>query len=116
MTVFDNTPPSLTCAANQTALAGTGCQAPVPNFVVSAGDNCGGVTVTQTPAAGTLVGPGVYPVHVSVTDSSGNSTTCDKTFTVTNDPPIATNVTGPSGPIVEGGSASVTVTDWPAAV
>ncbi|MFL6277377.1 MAG: HYR domain-containing protein, partial [Blastocatellia bacterium] len=110
VTVFDNTPPSLTCAPDQTALAGTGCQAQVPNFVVSAGDNCGGVTVTQTPAAGTVVGPGVYPVHVSVTDSSGNTTTCDKTFTVTNDPPIATNVTGPSGPIAEGSSASVTVT------
>jgi hypothetical protein len=108
VTVFDNTPPVLTCAPDQTVLAGTGCQAQVPNFVVSASDNCGSFTATQTPAAGTIVGPGTYAIHVSVTDSSGNSTTCDKTFTVTNDPPVVVNVTGPSGPIPLGTSASVT--------
>jgi len=62
LTVADDTDPVITtCAPDQTASADASCQASVPDFTggVVASDNCG-VTVSQDPAAGTLVGPGAH--------------------------------------------------------
>jgi hypothetical protein len=85
VTVSDTTPPTVTCPANSSASADASCQAAVPNYAAAAttSDNCGGaVTVTQSPAAGTLVGLGPHTVTVTATDGSGNSSTCTTTFTV----------------------------------
>jgi HYR domain len=85
VTVSDTTPPTVTCPADSSASADASCQAAVPNYAAAAttSDNCGGaVTVTQSPAAGTLVGLGPHPVTVTATDGSGNSSTCTTTFTV----------------------------------
>src|SRR5262249_38507720 len=43
---------------------------------VIATDNCGGVTVTQTPAAGTAVAVGDTTVTLHVKDTSNNEVTC----------------------------------------
>src|SRR5206468_10353595 len=40
------------------------------------------ITVTQTPAAGALVGLGVHTITVTATDAAGNSDSCSTTFTV----------------------------------
>jgi hypothetical protein len=94
ITVIDNTPPTITaCATAQSALANNSCQAVVPNFTsgVTAADNCGGVSITQSPAAGTLVGLGATTVTLTVKDGAGNSSACTTTFTVTdNTPPTLT--------------------------
>src|SRR5207253_7513683 len=88
-TVNDNEPPAITCPAATSASADANCQAPVPD--VSSGattsDNCGSVTVTQSPAAGTIVGQGQHTITLTATDSSGNTSTCTTTFTVNDTTP-----------------------------
>ena len=49
---------------------------------VVATDNNGGVTITQSPSAGTLVGFGNHLVTLTVTDAANNQTNCQATITV----------------------------------
>jgi uncharacterized repeat protein (TIGR01451 family) len=83
VTVIDNTPPTLTvpAATNTTA---SSCQAAIPNVVTgsTAGDNCGTVTISQNPTAGTSVGLGTHTITVTAIDGHGNSTSATTTFTV----------------------------------
>src|SRR5207302_633889 len=63
------------------------CQAAVPNVLsgVTASGNCGGtnsITLSQSPAPGTLVGLGTHTITVTATDEAGNSARCTTTFTV----------------------------------
>src|SRR5438067_5360932 len=92
-TAVDNTLPSVSCPMSSTASADSNCQARVPNVLtgVSASDNCGPVTLSQNPAAGTLVGLGTTTITVTAMDASHNSSTCATTFTVSdNTPPTIT--------------------------
>ncbi|HEX6047069.1 MAG TPA: DNA/RNA non-specific endonuclease [Pyrinomonadaceae bacterium] len=83
VTVIDDTAPALTAPAPTTVapLSGT---ATIPNVVAGAtsSDNCGAVTVTQSPLAGTVVGLGTHTITLTATDSAGNTTTATTTFTV----------------------------------
>jgi len=84
-TVSDATAPVIaTCAANQTVEAGANCAALIPDVTagVVANDNCGNVTVTQSPAAGAVAAFGANTVTITATDAAGNSTTCTATITV----------------------------------
>ncbi|MBK7876546.1 MAG: HYR domain-containing protein [Planctomycetes bacterium] len=84
-TVTDTTPPFITtCAPAQTASASGSCSALVPDFTATtvAGDNCGAVTLTQSPAAGTLAGLGVTSVTITATDGAGLTATCSSSLTV----------------------------------
>jgi hypothetical protein len=85
VTVFDDTAPSLTAPAPTTVspLSGT---AAIPNVVSGAtfSDNCGAVTVTQSPLAGTVVGIGTHTITLTATDSAGNTRTETTTFTFNN--------------------------------
>jgi uncharacterized repeat protein (TIGR01451 family) len=84
ITVIDTTAPSLTPAAPTTASADASCQVAIPDVTAgsTASDNCGTVTKTQSPAAGTLVTLGTYTITVTATDAAGNQTTGDTSFTV----------------------------------
>ena len=65
----------------------------IPNVVSgsTASDNCGAVTITQSPAAGTVVGLGPHSIAVTATDAAGNHTDKTVTFTVIdNTPPTIT--------------------------
>ena len=84
VTVVDNTAPTITAPAATSATAdGTG-HATIPNVVAetTASDNCGPVTVTQSPLAGTVVGPGAHTITITATDAAGNTSTATTTFTV----------------------------------
>jgi hypothetical protein len=85
ITVIDDTPPSLTVPADSSAFANSSCQAVIPDVVSgsAASDNCGSVTITQSPAAGTVVGIGAHAITVKATDAAGNQTDKTVTFTVT---------------------------------
>jgi hypothetical protein len=103
ITVNDTTAPTITtCPAAQSAFANGGCQAAVPNFTsgVVASDNCtpsGSLMITQSPAAGTMVGLGTHTITLTVKDACNNSSTCTTTFTVTdNTPPTITITTPPN--------------------
>jgi len=89
VTVVDNQPPNITCPAPSSASADANCQAAVPDMRSSAttSDNCGSVTVTQSPAPGTTVGLGPHAITLTATDSSGNSSSCTTTFTVNDTTP-----------------------------
>src|SRR5439155_10089230 len=83
------------------------CQAPVPDYSNAVTDNCAcassdasdscaghaRISVTQDPAAGTLVGFGPHTVHITANDGSsnndgaGNTSTKDVTFTVNDTTP-----------------------------
>ncbi|MBK7215430.1 MAG: SprB repeat-containing protein [Bacteroidales bacterium] len=88
-TVTDNTNPVIvTCAPAQSAFANASCQAAIPDFSanVTASDNCtasNALVITQSPVEGTPVSTGVTTVTITVTDAAGNSTTCNTSFTVT---------------------------------
>src|SRR5437763_16984130 len=49
----------------------------------SGGSSTDLITLSQSPAAGTLVGLGAHTITVTATDAAGNSATCTTTFTVT---------------------------------
>src|SRR5438067_8681093 len=87
-TVTDTSVPTVSCPAPTSASADGSCQAVVPNVLggVTASDSCSGtngITLVQSPAAGTLVGLGAHTITVTATDEAGNSATCTTTFTVT---------------------------------
>jgi uncharacterized repeat protein (TIGR01451 family) len=90
VTVNDTTAPTVTAPADSSASADANCQAPVPDYVSgsTASDNCdSSLTLTQSPAAGTLVGPGSHTVTVSTADDAGNPGSDTVVFTVNDTTP-----------------------------
>jgi hypothetical protein len=91
--VQDTTPPVLDCDClkqlAQPLLVTNGCPAYVPDlcqFTHCFRDNCCLASCAQSPAAGTPVGPGTYPILLTLTDCAGNtltSTNCRLDFVVT---------------------------------
>src|SRR2546423_5364782 len=68
-------------------IADGACQATVPDVLggVTASDSCSAtnaITLSQSPAAGTLLGLGTHTITETATDEAGNSATCTTTFTV----------------------------------
>ncbi|HRZ82041.1 MAG TPA: HYR domain-containing protein, partial [Candidatus Hydrogenedentes bacterium] len=91
VTVEDTADPVITsCAADQNIAADATCQAAIPDLTgaVAYTDDCA-VTVTQLPAAGTLVGLGDTVVTLRAEDASGNFAECTATVTVTDAAPAA---------------------------
>ena len=85
--VTDTTPPTVSCPGAITNSADANCQATIPSIIhqVMATDNCtasASLVVTQSPAAGTVVGCGQFPITVTVTDLAGNTNTCSTLFVV----------------------------------
>src|SRR5262249_57486280 len=77
---------SVSCPAGPSASADGTCQAAVPNVLggVTVSDNCSGaaqITVSQSPAAGTLVGLGPHTITVTAVDGANNSAGCTTTLT-----------------------------------
>src|SRR5262249_6250065 len=88
ITVSDVTPPNIG-ATDSTVSADANCQAAIPDYSGTVTDNCSSnISFSQTPAAGTMVGPGTYPVVITANDNSnnnggaGNASTKTVTFTV----------------------------------
>jgi probable HAF family extracellular repeat protein len=101
-TVIDTTPPVIVSVPGPTTVsANANCEGAVPNVVsqVVATDNCtpaNQLVITQSPAAGTLLGTGQHPITVTVKDASGNTATGTTSFTVTDTtPPVILSVPAP---------------------
>jgi extracellular elastinolytic metalloproteinase len=75
--------PEITCPANLTVQVNQGTQFSLPDYTgdATATDNCPNPAISQSPAAGTLVGPGDTTMTMTATDGAGNTVTC--TFIVT---------------------------------
>ncbi|MGH9802175.1 MAG: HYR domain-containing protein, partial [Blastocatellia bacterium] len=85
--VVDTTPPTINCPAEAVASADANCKAVVPDFIgkVKAFDACtsaDALIITQTPAAGTLVGIGATTITIAAKDAANNVSTCSTTFSV----------------------------------
>ena len=107
VTVVDNTPPTITAPASSSAYSDMNCQARIPNVLpqVSASDNCGTVTLSQSPTAGTLVGVAPHTITVTAKDVANNSKSAQTTFTVIAEPAFTISVAPNS--VSRGGSVTL---------
>jgi hypothetical protein len=82
VTKVDVTPPVITaCPPNQSINLNAGCQITVPNLTanMNGSDNCGTVSFTQVPAAGTIIASGhnqTLTVVITANDGNGNTAQC----------------------------------------
>jgi len=111
---MDTQPPTITCPANQTLALGATCSASLPNYtgLATTGDNCGVLSVTQSPAAGTTVsGAGNMTVMLTVTDVNNLTNTC--TFTVAKGDNTPPTITCPAAQILAlGANCSATLPNY----
>jgi hypothetical protein len=117
ITARDNTAPTFTAPPNTTiykdASCGYNADPSITGDVTNEADNCDttlNATYTDAVGAGICQGEQIITRTWSLTDDCGNTTTHTQTITAKdNTAPIITSVTGPTGPVAIGGSASVTV-------
>ncbi|MBI5857334.1 MAG: HYR domain-containing protein [Sphingobacteriales bacterium] len=113
VTVNDTQPPTITCPSNIIV-----CGSQAVSYSATASDNCPGVTVSYSPASGSVFPVGTTTVTATATDASGNTATC--TFTVTVNPiptvnPVPNQTVchnGASTPINFTGSVVNTIYQW----
>lgn len=87
VTMIDDMPPVLSCPGRVQISTDNTCHASVPDFstVVTVSDNTtatANLTFAQDLPVGQSVGPGSYPVKVTVSDASGNASDCSLIFRV----------------------------------
>jgi hypothetical protein len=82
-TIVDNTPPTATCSNQTITFNGQTSIALNANDLVTASDNCGTPSIQLSPSSINSAQVGqIVPVTVTVTDGSGNVTTCTASVTV----------------------------------
>lgn len=81
----DNDPPTITCPSPGPVDNGTNCDFTVPNYISGALvlDNCPNYTLSQNPAIGSTINPGMNDITITVVDAGGNSASCTFTLEVT---------------------------------
>lgn len=110
VTVVDGAGPTFTAPAPRSVNADASCnQVEVPDFTLGLdlADGCsplGELTVTQSPAPGTLVGVGPHTITITATDGSNNTTVRTTTFTVNDTTPPTLTLNGPAESTIECGS------------
>ncbi len=82
-------PVIISCVGDQTITSTAACTAEVPNYTLSveASDSCTAaeaLTITQSPAAGTVVNAGMTLITMTVKDACGNENQCTFNLTVLN--------------------------------
>lgn len=95
ITVVDTISPTITnCPNNITVVSALDdCGAQVAWKDVTVSDNCQVSSIVSTYNSGDYFGVGTWPVSITATDASGNTTTCEFTISVVdNTPPVFTNV------------------------
>jgi hypothetical protein len=108
--VVDTTAPVInSVTAPAQAQANSNCQASVPNVLggVSYSD-CSSVTLSQTPAAGTLVGVGQTTITITAKDAFNNSSTRTTAFTVNSVPSYAVSIAPAT--VKQGGQVALSTT------
>ena len=123
ISVTNTNPPLINvCAPAITNSANASCQAAVPDFTgaVQASANCTAsntlVDITQVPVVGTLVGPGVTTVTVTVRDAASNATTCATSFVVRDSTLPTIAVCAPPVTAVSDGAGHAAMPDFTAKV
>ena len=113
VTVVDDTDPTITCGANVNQVNDPGvCNAVVLVPAPTTGDNCGVASVTNS-YNGTNDASDTYPVGTTtvtwtVTDSNGNTATCDQDITVTDSEDPVANTQNITVQLDNNGAATIT--------
>lgn len=120
VTVVDNQVPGVSCPANQTVNADATCTGTVGSWeATSVSDNCTpweNITVTQSPAASTVLSGHNDAETVTLTADDGNGNTSNCSFTVTLKDITAPAVTCPADQTVSADAGCAgTVGSWSAA-
>ncbi|MDB5228855.1 MAG: hypothetical protein JWN78_3048, partial [Bacteroidota bacterium] len=111
VTITDSEAPVIICPADTTVNVISGCTATGLNLgIPTTTDNCGVASVTNN-HPGTTYPPGNTIVTWTVTDSAGNTATCNQTVTIVSfSPTISSN-----SPVCEGENLILTASDIPGA-
>ncbi|MBK8504518.1 MAG: HYR domain-containing protein [Saprospiraceae bacterium] len=118
VTVLDEIDPAITCPDGGTLSPAANCEITIPDYtnLVTTDDNCGTVTVTQSPEAGstqTVVDGQTVTVTLTADDGNGNTANCDVTITVEdNAPPMITCPNG--GSLNPAANCEITIPDYTA--
>ena len=99
LTGKDETKPTFTCPSPQNITLSASCKLTVPDLVsnLTGSDNCGTVTFTQSPVAGTVLSSSHNQTHdVVITASDGNGNTTECTVVLTGKDEIKPIITCPS--------------------
>jgi hypothetical protein len=106
LTVSDPQPPViLACPAARMVEATANCQGAIPDLTASlSASDCATFVVSQSPAAGTLVGLGASTVTLTVSNTYGLTATCQTTVTVA-DTQAPTLVSCATPPVLPAGVA-----------
>ncbi|MCG8577007.1 MAG: FG-GAP-like repeat-containing protein [Flavobacteriales bacterium] len=77
ITVLDATNPVIGCPGDQTESLDASCTFTLPDYtaLVTATDDCGAVTLTQSPVSGTVISVNTT-ITMTATDGNGNTSTC----------------------------------------
>ncbi len=108
VTVVDNQRPSISCPSDKDLQANASCQATLGDYTgqVTVTDNCpvGGVTLSQSPAPGTVISDTTL-ITMIATDAAGLKDTC--TFMVNLEDNTAPAITCPAVPAPVGNTAGL---------
>ena len=112
VSITDAIAPSITCPSNQNVSFDATCQYALLDYtgLTTGADNCGTVSFTQSPVAGTLIG-GTTTITMTADDGNGNTTQCTfDVIPVDNDVP---NITCPTVQTVVGdASCQISIIDY----
>jgi hypothetical protein len=111
VTVLDSIPPTTVCSNTTVYLNNAGAASIVAADVDGGSfDNCNGsVTINVAPANFTCTNLGANTVTLTVTDSAGNSSSCNATVTVLDTIPPVANCQNTTVYLAANGSASITM-------
>ena len=98
VTVNDTKRPTINCPANIVVNVPCGQSSMAVNYPTpSATDNCSGVTVSCTPASGSIFPVGTSTVNCTARDASGNTASCSFSVTANASPVAFTGFLAPIG-------------------
>ncbi|WP_299103475.1 HYR domain-containing protein, partial [uncultured Winogradskyella sp.] len=85
VTLIDNISPSLTAVADRNENLDTSCDFTIPDYttLTTANDNCGTLTVTQSPVAGTVISGAGTVQTITLSTNDGSNPVVSTTFDVT---------------------------------
>ncbi|KQB44037.1 Secreted hyalin domain protein [Flavobacterium daejeonense] len=93
ITVIDDENPTINCPADQNVFFNNNCQYSLQNYtsLATSSDNCdNNITITQSPAAGTLISAAQTTITLTATDDANKTSSCTfKVNATDNIPPTA---------------------------
>ncbi len=117
VSVSDNEAPQITdCGGDQVLAGNANCQAMLPNLTgnIIYSNNCPGITITQSPVAGTVI-MGSTTVTFTLTDAAANSSQCSINVSIEDNTPPVLNCPASVPVGTSGGNCSGVATFAPTA-